>query len=312
MDFNILVLGSGAATPTFARHCSAQMVNICGSHILLDCGEATQTQLRQYHQRIQSIKTIFISHLHGDHFFGLPGLLTTMHLCGRQEPLTVYAPTGAREALQLLFEVSASHIDYDLQIKDIEVDSPTVIHRDKGFTVTAFPLRHSMPTYGFVFEEEPPLLNLRPNMRDRYEMTNDDCIRVKQGEDLTLADGTVIPNEKLTLPRRLPRRYAYCCDTAFDESIISAVAGADLLCLESTFDSTFATLAEERCHLTASQAATIAERAGVGQLLLTHFSARYREVEVLLNEAQTVFPNTICASDGGRYEIRYKVESLKS
>ena len=194
MDFNVLVLGSGAATPTFSRHCSAQMVNICGSHILLDCGEATQTQLRQYHQRIQSIKTVFISHLHGDHFFGLPGLLTTMHLCGRQEPLTVYAPKGAREAIELLFEVSASHIDYPLTITDIEVDSPTVIHYDKGFRVTAFPLRHSMPTYGFIFEEETPLLNLRPNVRDYYKMTNDDCIRVKQGEDLQLNDGTVIEN----------------------------------------------------------------------------------------------------------------------
>lgn len=310
MDFNILVLGSGAATPTFARHCSAQMVNICSSHILLDCGEATQTQLRQYHQRIQSIKTIFISHLHGDHFFGLPGLLTTMHLCGRQDALTVYAPTGAREAINLLFEVSASHIDYPLTIIDIDTDQPAVIHSDNGFKVTAFPLRHSMPTYGFVFEEDPPLLNLKPNVRNLYNMTNDDCLRVKQGANLTLTDGTVIPNEQLTLPRRLPRRYAYCCDTAFDESIIPVVSGVDLLCLESTFDNSFVQLAEERCHLTAAQAATIAAQAGVGQLLLTHFSARYREIEPLLIEAQAIFPNTICASDGGRYELETKTEKI--
>ena len=306
MDFNVLVLGSGAATPTFARHCSAQIVNICGTRLLVDCGEATQTQLRQYHQKIQAIKTIFISHLHGDHFFGLPGLLSTMHLCGRQEPLTVYAPTGARQALELLFQVSATNIDYELHIIDIDVNEPTVIHQGKGFRVTAFPLRHSMPTYGFIFEEETPLLNLRANMRERYEMTNDDCIRVKQGEDLLLADGTVIPNSELTLPRRLPRRYAYCCDTAFDESLVPIVAGADLLCMESTFDTAFEAMAEERCHCTAAQAATIAARAEVGQLLLTHFSARYREIEQLLTEAQAVFPQTICAADGGRYYIAYK------
>lgn len=312
MDFNVLVLGSGAATPTFARHCSAQMVNICGAHILLDCGEATQTQLRQYHQKIQSIKTIFISHLHGDHFFGLPGLLSTMHLCGRKEPLTVYAPKGAREAIELLFEVSATHIDYELTMKDIDIEVPTVIHVDKGFGVTAFPLRHSTPTYGFIFEEDVPLLNLRPKVRDRYDMTNDDCIRVKQGADLALADGTVVKNTDLTLPRRLPRRYAYCCDTAFDESLIPIVEGVDLLCMESTFDSAFEAMAEERCHCTAAQAATIAARAGVGQLLLTHFSARYREIENLLGEAQSVFPNTICAADGGKYDIFYRLEKGQS
>lgn len=311
MDFNILVLGSGAATPTLNRHCSAQIINICGVRILVDCGESTQNQMRQYHQKIQSIKTVFISHLHGDHFFGLPGLLSTMHLCGRKEALTVYAPTGAREAIELLFKVSATNIDYELNIVDIDVDEPAIIHQGKGFHVTAFPLHHSTPTYGFVFEEETPLLNLRPNVRERYGMTNDDCISVKQGNDLLLADGTVVPNVELTLPRRLPRRYAYCCDTAFDETLIPIVAGANLLCMESTFDNAFSTMAEERCHCTASQAATIALRAGVGQLLLTHFSARYRETEVLLDEARAVFPQTLCAIDGGRYDINYKYEKEK-
>lgn len=306
MDFNILVLGSGAATPTFARHCSGQMVNICGSRILVDCGESTQNQLRQYHQKIQSIKTIFISHLHGDHFFGLPGLLSTMHLCGRTEPLTVYTPVGAKAALELLFQVSATNVNYELNIVEIDVDNPTVVHTGKGFTVTAFPLHHSVTTYGYIFREEPPLLNLRHNVRDQYQMTNDDCVRVKNGEDLMLDDGTVIPNSQLTMPRRLARSYAYCCDTSFDESLIPILSGVDLLCLESTFDEAFSAMAEERCHLTASQAATIALRAGVRQLLLTHFSARYREIEPLLGEATAVFPNTICAVDGGRYEIPYK------
>ena len=308
MDFNVLVLGSGAATPTFSRHCSAQLITICGSRILVDCGESTQNQLRQYHQKFQAIKTIFISHLHGDHFFGLPGLLSTMHLCGRTEPLTVYAPVGAKAAIELLFEVSATKVNYELNFVEIDVDQPTVIHQDKGFQVTAFPLHHSVTTYGFLFREDPPLLNLRPKMRDQYDMTNDDCIRVKNGEDLVLADGTVIPNDQLTLPRRLPRSYAYCCDTSFDESLIPILAGVDLLCLESTFDNAFSTLAEERCHLTAEKAATLAAKAGVRQLLLTHFSARYREIEPLMGEALAVFPDTLCAADGTRYDIPYKLK----
>ena len=306
MDFNVLVLGSGAATPTYTRHCSAQLINICGSRILVDCGESTQNQLRQYHQKFQAIKTIFISHLHGDHFFGLPGLLSTMHLCGRTEPLTVYAPKGAKEAIELLFQVSATNVNYELNLVDIDIESPSVIHSEKGFTVTAFPLHHSVTTYGFLFREEPPLLNLRHKVREQYNMTNDDCVRVKNGEDLTLADGTVVPNGELTLPRRMPRSYAYCCDTAYDETLVPILEGADLLCLESTFDTAFSAMAEERCHLTAAQAATLASKAGVRQLLLTHFSARYKEIEPLMGEATAIFANTLCAADGGRYEIPYK------
>lgn len=306
MDFKVLVLGSGAALPTFSRHCSGQLVTICGCRMLVDCGESTQNQLRQYHQKIQSVKHIFISHLHGDHFFGLPGLISTMHLCGRTEPLTLYAPKGAKAALELLFQVSGTNLQYELTIVEMETTEPVVIHRDRYFHVTAFPLKHSVPTYGFLFEEEQPLLNLRPKMREKYNMTNDDCVNVKNGADLVLPDGSTVPNSQLTLPPRRPRRYAYCCDTAYDESILPIVEGADLLCVESTFDDSFRTLAEERCHCTASQAATMAAKAGVGRLLLTHFSARYRELESLLDEAKTVFHDTICATDGLVCEIPYK------
>ena len=306
MDFNLLVLGSGAATPTSSRHCSAQLLNIGGSRILIDCGESTQNQFRLFHQRYQSIKAIFISHLHGDHFFGLPGLISTMHLSGRTEPLTVYAPKGARNALEILFRVSDTNVGYPLHIIEIETDKPAIIHIGKGFTVTAFPLHHSMPTYGFIFEEDAPLLNLKPKVREEYKLSNEACYRVKQGYDYVMGDGTVIPNSELTLPPRLPRRYAYCCDTAFDESIIPIVAGVDLLCMESTFASELAAMAEERCHCTARQAATIAAQAGVDHLLLTHFSARYRQTDPLLDEARAVFANTLCAFDGFQYEIPYK------
>lgn len=303
MNFSVLVLGSGAATPTHNRHCSAQLVSVCGAQMLVDCGEATQDRLRQYHKKIQSVKAAFISHLHGDHFFGLPGLVSTMHLCGRTEPFTVYAPAGSREALQLLLQVSGTAVRYPLEIVEMDFAEPTVICDERFFQVRAFPLRHSVPTYGFLFEEKDPLLNLRPLVRDKYKMSNDDCIHVKNGADLVLDDGTVVPNSLLTMPKRLPRKYAYCCDTAYDESIVPIVNGADLLCMESTFDNSLSSLAAERFHCTASQAATIAQQASVGTLMLTHFSARYKDVEPLLAEARQVFPNTVEAYDGLLYEI---------
>ena len=303
MDFKLLVIGSGAATPTFARACSSQLLNIYGMRILIDCGESTQDHLRHYHQKIQSIKHVFLSHLHGDHFFGIPGLLSTMHLCGRTTPMTLYGPAGVREALEPLFRVSATNLRYPLEIVELDSDTPTVICREKHFHVTAFPLHHSIPTYGYLFEEETPLLNMRPRVGEKYGLTSDQYAAIKNGSDLTLGDGTVIPNKELTMPPRKARGYAYCCDTAYEESIIDVVRGVDLLCMESTFDSSNADIAEQRCHCTAAQAATIASKAGVGRLLLTHFSARYSTVDTLLDEAKAIFPNTIAAEDGGEYEM---------
>lgn len=246
---------------------------------------------------------VLISHLHGDHFFGLPGLLSTMHLLGRTEPITVFAPKGAREAIELLFSVSGTDLRFPVEFKELDFDEPTVILQEHFYHITAFPMRHSLPCFGFLIVEEPPLLNLKPMSRLKYNLSNDDCVRAKQGEDIVLEDGTVVPNSMLTMPRRHPRSYAYCCDTAFDESLVPIVKDVDLLCMESTFDEAFKTMAEERCHCTASQAATIALNAGVKKLVLTHFSARYRDIEPLLAEAKAVFPDTIAAEDGGNYQI---------
>lgn len=303
MEFNVLVLGSGAATPTYTRHCSSQLVSICGSRILIDCGEYTQNQLRKYHQKLQAVKMILISHLHGDHFFGLPGLLSTMHLLGRTEPITVFAPKGAKESIELLFSVSGTDLRFSIEFKELDIEQPTIILQERFYHITAFPMRHSLPCFGFLIVEETPLLNLRPMVRLNYKLTNDDCVRAKQGEDITLEDGTVVPNSELTLPPRKARSYAYCCDTAFDETLVPIVKGTDLLCMESTFDEAFKTMAEERCHCTAAQAATIALNAGVGQLMLTHFSARYRDIEPLLSEAKAIFPNTLAAEDGALYNL---------
>lgn len=251
----VSILGCGAALPAGGRHCSGQVVTVDGRRFLVDCGEGTQTQLRIAHQKLQAMDTILLSHLHGDHWFGLPGLLSSMHLCGRKDPVDVYAPKGLQPLLDNLFEMSSSHIDYELRVHEI---APGILLETPKVRITAFPLRHTVETYGFRFQELSP---------------------------------------------RHPASYAYCSDTGYYEALAEEVAGVDLLCAESTFGHSYASLAEERGHLTALQAAIVAQKAGAGRLMLTHFSARYKEVDVLLEEAQQVFANTIAATEGETLRI---------
>ncbi len=256
MNFFATILGSGAALPTGHRRCSAQVVNINGFKILLDCAEGTQDRIRQHHLKLQSLGTVLISHLHGDHFFGLPGLLSTMHLCGRTEPVTIVAPKGAKEVIETTFALTGNHIGYELNF--IEMDFEEGLQRVfecKRCTVDAFPIIHSVPTYGFRITEVPRGSNA-------------------------------------------PRTYTYCCDTAYSEELVPFMRDSSLLCLECTFADDLVDLARERQHLTASQAARLAALAEPNQLLLTHISARYKEPQLLLDQATAHFPNTLLASDG--------------
>ena len=263
MNFYTTILGSGAALPTVARHCSGQVVNVNGFRLLLDCGENTQTQLRVYHQKMQGVGHICLTHLHGDHFFGLPGLISSMHLCGRTQPLEVFAPAGIREAMELLMRVSGSHVGFEVNYHELSFEEGIELLFENGLCkVWAFPLVHSVPTYGYLVEEKP-----RGN--------------------------------------NPPRRYAYCSDTAYCEQIIPYIEGVNLLCMESTFTNAFTQIANEKLHCTASMAAALAQKAHVQQLLLTHISARFKEPEPLLAEAQALFPDTMIAADGGRYEVHY-------
>ena len=268
MNFYITILGSGAALPTGTRHCSAQVLNLRGFKILLDCAEGTQDRIRYNHIKLQSIGTILISHLHGDHFFGLPGLLSTMHLCGRTEPVTIIAPKGARQTIETVFELTGNHIEYPIEWTEMEFDQGEQrVFENQRCTVDAFPIVHSVPTYGFRITEVP-----------------------RQ------------PNSPLSTPRP-PLSYAYCCDTVYDEALLPHVQGVDLLCLECTFADELAELAGQRLHLTAGQAGRLARQAGVRQLLLTHISARYREPELLVQQASVEFENCLMAADGMRIEL---------
>lgn len=264
MNFYTTVLGSGAALPTVARHCSGQVVNLNGFRIMLDCGENSQTQVRVYHQKLQALATILITHLHGDHFFGLPGLVSSMHLCGRKDPIDIFAPAGIAGIMQSIFQVSGSHLEFEIRYHELTHEQGSqLIFENNRCRIYAFPLLHSVPTYGYLIEEKP------------------------RGQNPA-------------------RSYAYCTDTGYTESFLPYIQGVNLLCLESTFSQAFASVAAEKLHCTAAQAATLAQKAGAHQLLLTHISARYKEPEVLLQEAQAIFPNTQIAADGERYEVKYK------
>lgn len=272
MNMFVTILGSGAALPTSNRRCSAQVLNIRGFKLLVDCAEGTQDRIRYCHIRLQGISTVVISHLHGDHFFGLPGLLSTMHLCGRTEPITVIAPRGAREVVETTFALTGNHIDYPVEW--VEMDFDTGCRRvleNRYCTIDAFPIVHSVPTFGFRIAEVP---------------------RSQSSENHPLATA------------HSPLVYAYCCDTAYNEDLLPHISGADLLCLESTFADELSELAMQRQHLTAGQAGRLARLAGVRQLLLTHISARYKEPEIILQQASAEFGNTILAADGMRIEIK--------
>ena len=263
--------------------------------MLLDCAEGTQDNIRRCHIKLQALGTILISHLHGDHFFGLPGLLSTMHLCGRTEPVTVIAPKGAKQVIETTFELTGNHIGYPLEFT--EMDFSEGLHRvfeGKRCTVDAFPIVHSVPTYGFRITENKEYKGVQGSTEECQD------------------NGNVLHSQALpSTPQHSPLYYAYCCDTAYTEDIIPYIQGVDLLCLECTFANELETLATERQHLTAGQAGRLAALAGVKQLLLTHISARYKEPQILLDQATAEFPNTLLAEDTLVLEIKSERQKLK-
>ena len=304
MSLTVTILGSGAAAPAHGRTCSAQLVNVGGCRLLIDCAEGTQHQMRMRQQKAMGLSAILISHLHGDHVLGLPGLLATLHLHGRTAPIDVFAPTGLRRMTETLLECTSTHLQYDLRLHELVPTALQPIYANAQCRVSAFPLLHSVPAIGFVVEEAAMPRNLRKEMCAHYALSPAQCVAIKGGADLRLADGTTVPNAALTLPPRQPRRYAYCCDTAYDGSLAAYVQGADMLCAECTFGDELAALAAEKRHLTATQAARLAAEAHAGTLLLTHFSARYKDVQPLVQAARRIFPSVVAAEDGMAMEVK--------
>lgn len=301
MRFEVTTLGTGAALPARGRYPSAQLLNIHDRLYLVDCGEGTQERLRQAEVNFQRILAVFISHMHGDHYLGLMGLLSSMHLNGRTAPITVYGPPMLREVIEVQLRASQTYLRYPLHIVQVERANGAPVMSTPWMQVKALALEHRVPTTGFIFREDTGQRKLVPEkvaLIPHY-MRN----RVKDGEDLVLPDGTLVPNEELTTAPPPPRSYAYCSDTAYAPALVEHLRGVDLLYHEATFMEDMAARAKETMHSTAKQAATIARDAGVRTLLLGHFSSRYKSSTLLLDEALPVFANTLLASEGATFQV---------
>lgn len=301
MRFEVTTLGTGAALPARGRFPTAQLLNMQERLFLVDCGEGTQERLRMAQVNMGRIERIFISHLHGDHYLGLMGLISSMHLQGRLKELHVHGPAGLREVIEVQLRVSQTYLRFPLHIHAVPHLSGALVHGDDQLRVTALALRHRIECTGFLFREAGHprrLLKERVALIPHYARK-----AVKAGEDLLLPDGTVVPNAELTAAPPPARSYAYCSDTAYAPELVPLLQGVDLLYHEATFTQALAGRAKETMHSTAGQAATIAKQAGVGQLLLGHFSSRYKEVGPLVAEAVAIFPNSMAAQEGCTFPV---------
>jgi ribonuclease Z len=298
MKFEVTILGCGSATPTLRHVPTSQLLEHDNHLFLIDCGEGTQLQLRRFKIRFAKINHIFISHNHGDHCLGLPGLISTLHLLGRNRPLHVYCQEGLNEAIEQQLRISHSRLRFEVKWHILNPNEKVLIFENKKLEVFAFPLDHRVPCCGFLFAEKPRLRNIKPECITKYGISVARIRQIKSGSDYTLEDGTIIPNAELTFTPEPPMSYAFCSDTAYQKKTAEYVRGVDLLYHESTFLEEDLERAQFTSHSTASQAATVAKEARAKKLLLGHYSARYRDMEPFLQEAQEVFPEVELADEG--------------
>ena len=303
IPFTVTVLGNGSAVPTSFQNPSAQLVTYGNRRFLVDCGEGTQMRMIDFKTGHRHIDHIFISHLHGDHFFGLIGLINTLHLYGRRQLLTIYAPEELKRVIEVQLEVSKSNLSYSLLFHNLGQNFNKPLYADRNLEIFHFPLKHRIPTFGFIFKEKPTERKLKKSFVNEYNPSIEQMHAVKSGNDYKTEDGRRIPNKEITNDPNPPRMYAYCSDTAYSEEIVPFINDADLLYHEATFDNEQEQKAMDKFHSTAAQAALIAKKANVGKLMLGHYSARFKEKDHLLVEAKAVFPATILSEEGKTYEL---------
>lgn len=299
--FGITILGNNSAVPAHDRHPTAQAVTIAGEVLLLDCGEGTQMQIKNYHVKRSRITRIFISHLHGDHYFGLIGLISSMALINRTTPLHLYGPAPLKELIDLQLSVSDSILPYELIFHPLE--GPAVLVQTAKYRIETFPVEHKIPCYGFLIRENHAPRKIDPDLTRQYEVPQAYFEKLQWGADYQTKDGRLLKNEMLTVPGRKNLSYAYCADTLFTDSFLPFIKQVDVLYHESTYLDDFAEQAKNRFHSTAKQAAMIAERAEVGRLLLGHFSSKFKGVQPFEAEARAVFPYTDLSQEGVTYLV---------
>lgn len=295
--FELHILGCGSALPTTRHLPSCQLLNIRNKVFMIDCGEGAQLQMRKAKQKFSRLNHIFISHLHGDHCFGLIGLISTFGMMNRTAELHIHAHADLEKLLRPQLDFFCKQLPYEVIFHSIDPTKHELIYEDRTISVHSLPLRHRMPSCGFLFAEKPGPRHINRPMIDFYQVPTYELNRIKGGADYITPDGETIANEKLTTDPTPPRSYAYCSDTTFQSSLIPQIAGVDLLYHEATFCEEDATRAKETFHSTARQAGEIAQRANAKQLLIGHFSARYENEQLLLKEASEVFKNCKLANE---------------
>lgn len=306
MTFNLTVIGSGSGAPLPGRFTSAQVLNVHERFVLIDCGEGTQINLRRFGINFNRIGLILISHLHGDHYLGLPGLLNTFHLLGRQKELHIAGHRKLKEVLDFNTALSGFEPSYPIYFHDIDALEPGKELDFEEYKVSTFPLTHRIPASGFRVTERPRTAKVRKEFIEKYQPGYEQVRAVLRGEPFFDVNGNEVPIDEMLMKPAPPRSFAYVSDTVFDKSIIPFIQGADLLYHETTYDKSLQNSAAEKMHSTSVDAATIALEANVKKLLIGHFSSRYRTPELLLSEARHVFPETVAAEDGMVVEISKK------
>lgn len=301
--FKVHILGCGSALPTLKHNASSQIIEVRNRIFMVDCGEGAQKQLRKTHIHFAKLRSIFITHLHGDHCFGLLGLLSTLGMLGRTAPLKVFAPKEYEQLFKLQLDFFMSGMEYNVEFVPVDTTQSKIIYEDKGVTVETVPLEHRVPCCGYIFREKPMLPHILRDMIDYYDIPVSQINNIKNGADWTTPEGKVIANARLVTPADPVRSYAYCSDTRYMPCLHEKVKGVTALYHESTYSTDNEDRAKLYYHSTARQAAMVAKEAGVGKLLLGHYSARYENTQVLLKEAKEVFENSFLTNEGATFDI---------
>lgn len=298
----VTILGNNSALPAFGRNPTSQIVSVYGEYLMMDCGEGTQVQMQKHGLRWRKLSHIFISHMHGDHYFGLHGLINSMSLLGRVAPVYLYGPAALKPMLDAVLHEADTVLSYPLHFKPLSEGSELLIDTDT-FKVTSFPTEHRIPCHGFLVESKTKGRKILPIQCKEQDIPRSFYDNLKAGEDYIREDGTIVKNEEVTTDGPRPKKYAYCADTLYTDSFLKYIEGADTIYHESTYLHDNAEKAATRYHSTSVQAAEIAKKAGAKQLLLGHYSSKYRDVTPFRAEAREVFPNTHTSIEGNTYDV---------
>lgn len=301
--FQVHILGCGSALPSLKHNTSSQVIDIHDKMFMVDCGEGTQLQLRKSRIHFSKINAIFISHLHGDHCFGLMGMISTFGLLGRTAPLHIYAPKEMTELFEIQKQMFCSTFEYELVFHPLDTTQNKVVYEDRSLTVATIPLEHRLPCCGFLFRDKSGLPHINREMCDYYNVPRSQYNNIKNGADWLDEDGNVVENSRLTLPPDTPLSYAYCSDTRYMQNLYKMIKGVDVLYHESTYVDADEKNARKYYHSTARQAATVAKAAGAKMLLLGHYSSKYGDEGVILSEAKEVFGNSCLTNEMNVYDV---------